>query len=66
MARETGRVEDFTIPALLAGLFNLLWVFFVLWSLFGFWTVLVAGLVLNHAITLLERRNRSRRHWSDD
>ncbi|KMK66130.1 hypothetical protein [Puniceibacterium sp. IMCC21224] len=54
------RVEDFTSPALVMGLVNLLWVFFVLWALYGLGAVLLAGAALNHLIQrLAARRTRN-------
>ena len=49
---------DYTDAALLSGLANLIWVFVALWATLGFWSVVVAGVVLNHLITRLERRRR--------
>ncbi|APZ53849.1 histidinol phosphate aminotransferase [Salipiger abyssi] len=47
---------DFTTPALVFLFINMLWIFGVLWVQWGLDAVLLAGLVVNHLITRLERR----------
>jgi hypothetical protein len=49
---------DYTSAALVMGLVNLLWIFFVLRAVFGLWAVLVAGVVLDKAISRIGRRRR--------
>lgn len=56
MARQVRRVENYTTAALVTGLLNLLWVLMVIWALWGFPAVLLVALILNYAITWLERR----------
>ncbi|MEQ9695690.1 hypothetical protein [Shimia sp. SDUM112013] len=59
MARPINRVENYTTPALVMGFVNLLWFFGVLLAIWGLPAVLVAGWVLNYAITLFERHLRA-------
>ena len=54
--RPIGRVENYTNTCLVFFLVNLLCVFMVLWVVYGLPAVMLAGLVLNHLITRLERR----------
>ena len=54
--RPQGKAPDYTDAVLATGLVNLIWIFFALWAVFGFWTVLLAGLVLNVAISRLAAR----------
>ena len=60
MARQVRRVEDYTTTALVMAFVNLIWVFFLIWSVWGFGAVLLTGVLLNHFITLLERRRHRR------
>lgn len=55
-----GRAPNYTTPALVMGLVNLLWLFFALWAVWGWPAVLLAAAALNWAIDRLERRLRAR------
>ncbi|MDO6520551.1 histidinol phosphate aminotransferase [Shimia thalassica] len=59
MAQPIKRVENYTKPALVMIFVNLLWLFGVLLAIWGLPAVLLAGWILNHAITRLERRFRA-------
>ena len=50
------KAPDYTDAALFMGLVNLVWIFFVLWAVIGFWSVVVAGALLNVAISRLAIR----------
>lgn len=52
---------NYTVPALVMGLVNLLWIFFALWAAWGLPAVIAAGYLLYVAIDWLARRPRSRR-----
>ena len=49
------RVENYTVPSLVLGLINLLWIFGVIWVNWGLGGVVLAGLGLNHLIGRLEQ-----------
>ncbi|WP_169052583.1 hypothetical protein [Pseudooceanicola onchidii] len=46
---------DYTTPALVMGLVNLLWIFGVIWALFGLPAVMATGWLLNLGIDRLRR-----------
>lgn len=58
MARRIQPVEDYTKPALIMGLVNLFWILCVIWQLWGYAAALFFALIVNQAITRLERRVR--------
>ena len=60
MARPIRPVENYTNVVLVMGLINLLWVLAVIWVFWGLAAVLLTALVMNHAITLLDRRFQER------
>ncbi len=60
MARHVQRVENYANEALMMGLVNLLWILVVIWVNWGLAAVLLTALLLNHAITLLQRRFEAR------
>lgn len=60
MARPIQRLENYTTPALVMGLVNLMGLLMAVWVLFGFMAALLIGLVLNQAITRLEHRKNQR------
>lgn len=47
---------NYTVPALIMGLVNLLWIFMALWAAFGLPAVFAAGYGLNLLITWIARR----------
>ncbi len=50
------KAPDYTDAALVMGLVNLVWIFFMLWAVFGFWSILLAGAGLNALISRLALR----------
>lgn len=58
MARPVQSVENYTNPALVMGLVNLVGLLTAIWVVFGFAFALLAAWGLNHAITMLERSHR--------
>ncbi|QYX57397.1 hypothetical protein K1T73_03060 [Roseovarius sp. SCSIO 43702] len=50
------KAPNYTGAALVMGLVNLLWVFFVVWAVFGFWATVALGIGLDRAIAWLGRR----------
>ena len=54
--RRTGTAPNYTNPALVMMAINLIWIFFALWAVYGLVPVLLAGAILNHAITVLAAR----------
>ncbi|MFK7752761.1 MAG: hypothetical protein AB8B51_09435 [Sedimentitalea sp.] len=47
---------DYTRAALVMGGVNLAWIFLALWAIYGLAAVMLLALVLNHLVTLIERR----------
>lgn len=60
MARPIKPVENYTNVVLVMGLVNLLWILALIWVVWGLAALLLTALVMNHAITLLDRRFQAR------
>ena len=54
--RTRQSAPDYTSPALLFLFINMLWIFGVIWVSWGLGAVALAGVAVNHLITLLDRR----------
>lgn len=54
-----GRAPDYTDAFLVAGFFNLLWIFIFLWAVVGYWSVLAVGYGLYHLIGHIAKRSTS-------
>lgn len=54
--RTRQSAPDYTSPALLFLFINMLWIFGVIWVNWGLGVVALAGVAVNHLITLLDRR----------
>ncbi|WP_127115551.1 histidinol phosphate aminotransferase [Shimia sediminis] len=65
MARQIRPVENYTNMVLVMGLVNLLWVLIVIWAVWGLAAALLTALIVNHAITLLDRRFQAHDHGGD-
>ena len=51
---------DYTSSALFFLFINMLWIFGVIWVSWGLGAVALAGVAVNHLITLLDRRRSAR------
>ena len=60
MARQIRPVENYTNVVLVMGLVNLLWVLIAIWAIWGLAAALLTALIVNHLITLLDRRLEAR------
>ena len=60
MARQIRPVENYTNVVLVMGLVNLLWVLIAIWAVWGLAAALLTALIVNHLITLLDRRLEAR------
>ncbi|WP_254871621.1 hypothetical protein [Pseudooceanicola sp. HF7] len=49
---------DYTVPALVMGLVNLLWIFFALWAVWGMGAVMAAAYLVFLGIDILAQRKR--------